>query len=301
MTSILDFLGLDGFRNASRGSELVAEYAKEAAHNFLKNGVPLNDTIVKIAQTEALTPETVEMVVWEANKTVHASKFASQADKYVEFPLADAAFVMKSLQVDRPSEAKLASAVSNDFDLPPVDTTGTSRDFELSKTASGMHEGLTGPGAQPLKYRAAVAQEKLASARHELEADLAGLQARIRGNEVTLMKEARAAVLDYPFESRIEAFAALTKVAAAVQIKPTIMQKLAEVLVRQGLMEKTACLEDLISDEIARKCQVINGNHRLYVLFKTLKEDYDRRDALTDRWNVVRSEQTILDEKMRLL
>jgi hypothetical protein len=70
---------------------------------------------------------------------------------------------------------------------------------------------------------------------------------------------------------------------------------------RQGLIEKIASLEEYISDEVAQKCQVVNGNHRLYVLLKTLASEYDRREALTDKWNVVRTNQHVLDEKMRLL
>jgi hypothetical protein len=117
------------------------------------------------------------------------------------------------------------------------------------------------------------------------------------------MKEARGAILDLPFSRRLEGFAVLTKAASAVKMKPMykkgLMKKLAEVMLRQGLMEKTASLDEYISDEIAQKCQVINGNHRLYVLLKTLKDEQDRKENLTDRWNIVRTEQTILDERMR--
>jgi hypothetical protein len=305
MTSILDFLNIGSFKATPvKGTEIVREFAKEAAHNFLQNGVALNETIVKIAQTESLTPEQIEMLVWETNKSVHSAKFASADNKYVEFPLADYTCVLKSLQVERPAEAKLASAVSNDFDLPPVDASGTARDFELSKTASGMHEGLTGPGALPLKYRANAALQKLANQKTELSADLADSQQKIHDLEMTFMKEARAAILDYPFQQRHEALGMLTKAASgALQGNRynTVITKLATVLVRQGLIEKLASLEDLISDEVAQKCQVINGNHRLYVLLKTLASEYDRREALTDKWNVVRTNQHILDEKVRML
>lgn len=306
MTSILDFLNLKAFgKSPSVGTEIVGEYAKEAAHNYLNNGVPLNDSIIKISQASALTPEQVEMVIWETNKRVHSAKFASQEDKCIDFPLADPAVIMPSLQVQRPAGVKLASAFSNDFELPPPPKEGMYRDFEMCKTASGMHEGLTGEGALPLKYRMKDTIEKLAVKQHDLEADIAIAQDNIHKGEITFLKEARAAIIDYPFHKRLEAFATLAKVASHIQMKPayrsSLMGKLAQVLIRQGLLEKTASIEQYVSDEIADKCQVINGNNRLYILIKTLKDEVDRRENLQDTWNVVRTDRGILDERVRLL
>jgi hypothetical protein len=73
-------------------------YGVEAANNYLKNNVPLNDTIVKIAQKHKLNPDQIKRVCEFANHAVTASLYKTAGlDAYIHFPLAEAGVVKEAL------------------------------------------------------------------------------------------------------------------------------------------------------------------------------------------------------------
>jgi len=82
------------------GNLHVQALADKAATEFLKNKVPLNDSIKKMAELERLNPESIARVVERANTGVQTSLFASHGPKEVfEFPLASAKEVLASLNM----------------------------------------------------------------------------------------------------------------------------------------------------------------------------------------------------------
>lgn len=60
-----------------------------AAEQYLKHNVPLNDSITKLAQENALNHEQVNRVVEAANTGVYVKLFNESNNKYIEFPNAD--------------------------------------------------------------------------------------------------------------------------------------------------------------------------------------------------------------------
>ena len=62
------------------------------------NGMPLNDGILKVATDMGLNPNQVKQLVWSANTKAHLALFEKQAnDKVIEFPVADADYILKRI------------------------------------------------------------------------------------------------------------------------------------------------------------------------------------------------------------
>jgi hypothetical protein len=76
----------------------IRDYANEAADAYLNGGVPLNDTIQKIASREDLNPEQICRVCETSNQDTFLSLFKGAEDKTFTFPLADPNEVMTSIR-----------------------------------------------------------------------------------------------------------------------------------------------------------------------------------------------------------
>jgi len=280
--------------------DVIADFAKEAARNFLKDKVPLNSSIVKIAQAENLTPEAVSLVVADANKAVHESLFKVASDKYIDFDLADPKQVLDELQGNETE--KTASVFDKDYQSPPSYSESTA--FE--KTAS-FGEHYSGH-KMTLKQEAHYAMEKLSHRASRLDDDILVLNSKIASQEHSFIKIARNMLLTQDFSDRPKAFPFLLKFAMdaglAKQQAKTLVTKLAHVMQQQGVIEKTAASEapeSLISDEVAKTTKVTNGDHPLYILINTLGSDYDRRDMLDRDANITKTKLKDLKEKVKVL
>ena len=78
--------------------ETLEYFGKEAAKEYLQNSVPLNDTITKIAEENALTKEQINRVTEAANTTTYLALFKTAEDKYIEFPVADSEKIAEYLK-----------------------------------------------------------------------------------------------------------------------------------------------------------------------------------------------------------
>ena len=88
--------------------------AKEAADQFIQNNIPLNESIIKIAENSALNPEEINRVVENANNSVYLALFKTADDKYIEFPVADSEKIAAALD-DKYVDIDSLS----DYDVPP--------------------------------------------------------------------------------------------------------------------------------------------------------------------------------------
>lgn len=277
--------------------ELINEFAKEAAHGFLTSQVDPSDAVAKIAQSHGLTPESIDLLIQETNKAIHQSKFASSEDKYVTFPVADPKRVFAQLEPQQKT-ASSHPAFERDYEEAP----NASFEEGFRKTASANRNN---PFEFSTKARVAYVAEKTAHQLNELEGELALTRVNLYQNTVRFMKEARNAVCELPRDDRLQGIFMLKTAMDAAKMSPALeadlLKKLHAVCVQQGVLEKTASVDQYISDEIAKKCQVVRGNHPLYALIQTLNEDYQRAEALQDTYNAVQSKQTRLLKRFRLL
>lgn len=89
------------------------------------SGVPLNDGVYKIACDMGLNPHQVRQVVWQANTKTHLALFEKRAeDKNVEFPVADADYIMRRMYTPEEAQplpvAAAAEKTASDFLEPLV-------------------------------------------------------------------------------------------------------------------------------------------------------------------------------------
>lgn len=75
-------------------------FAKTAAVNFIKKDIPLNETIVKLAQNNNLNPTQIQRVSELANKATHQYCILKMADKNFTFDLADTNKILEDLSND---------------------------------------------------------------------------------------------------------------------------------------------------------------------------------------------------------
>lgn len=86
------------------------------------NGVPLNDGVFKVACDMGLNPNQVRQIVWQANTKTHLALFEKKAeDKNIEFPVADADYVLRRMYTPeeaQPLPVMQAEKVAMDFFSP---------------------------------------------------------------------------------------------------------------------------------------------------------------------------------------
>ena len=286
-----------------RDKDTLNTFAKLAASEYLgSNKSPLNSTLKKIASQEQLTPFQVEYVAAEANKSVWSQLFSMDKQASYDFPLADAKEILQGLQVTQtPQEVKVADL---DYLGPPISTKVAS--FDPFKALGVVEENMakSASAKREIKRELQSRMEKVAVAKGELEGQLIITQSKIEELELSFVKEARNMVMEYPLEDR---GVAMDKVAEFLRGcgKPEqgqiLIKKLAHVLKRQGLVKESdlKAPEQYISKTLPAR--IVNGRHSLYLTIKTIMDNYDYRDTIHNRYELVDSSLPALKEKIREL
>jgi len=93
------------------GPEQFEIWGVQATDEFLKNGVPLKDTIKKMATENSLNPKQIARIAEVANNATFLALYKTSQDKTAEFPLADTREIVTELNLkastdnpDRPAE-----------------------------------------------------------------------------------------------------------------------------------------------------------------------------------------------------
>lgn len=289
-----------------KDKETLMSLAKIAAGQYMgKTATPLNDSIKKIAQSEALTPAQIQYVAAEANKVVWSDLFKMDKSASYDFPLADADVIIQSLAIKQP--ARFVSNADDDYNAPPVNTKVAEFDpYKALGIDAEVLEKRASPEARKevkrmLEYR----YEKLAQAKDDIETLSMTCERKLHTSEMEFVKAARAMLLEDPLSERVDSF---KKIAEFVQCcggtkdhQKKLLGKLAHVLKRQGIVKEAdlKAPEQYISENLpARK---INGRHALYVTIQTIYDGYKENDDLAKRWELVDSQLPVLKEKIRAL
>ncbi len=104
--------------------DILNDWGREAATLLLNDGIPLNTTLTKIAEENALNLDQIARLVESANISMHTSVYKN--NKYPEFEVADIHAISKDI-TDAPKQAELS-----DYDISPAEF-----DFDfVEKTAS---------------------------------------------------------------------------------------------------------------------------------------------------------------------
>jgi len=159
-------------------SDRLELLAKTAAKRYLLDGVPLNDSIRKIATENDLNQNQIERICEMANLSTHQALWAKTAQKEsVAFPLADAKMVVsvvkkEPLDASDPSSPLVSPRTcDSDYAGPPtkVPMPGPSMASMMGVTPSDVHQGLH---EEPEKKRIIIIMQKRAAERDALKSEL---------------------------------------------------------------------------------------------------------------------------------
>lgn len=267
--------------------QLVQEFAKQAASAFLgETNAPLNDTITKIAASEKLGQDQIELICQEANKLVNTSLFNSSVNKYTQFELADSSVILGGTEKVAHAEA-LHENLANDYRFSPKEDKAYFTGFTLTKTAG--HDGMK----VPKKFAVRAGREKVAQMAERLKDDIITYDFLRRGLEKQFVKTARNYLLPYGLKARRDLFPYISKFCKEAGLSTTstsnLMSLLNNVMVGQGFIEKAADIKadpELISDNL--DARIVNGTHPLYIIVKTIKDADDNKKLFSDRYNIIK-------------
>lgn len=164
-------------------AELLKTMAAEAVNSFISGGIPLNDSITKIAMARDLNDEQVKRLVELSNQVTYLKLQESAQDRTFTFPLADSKMVkVASIIPDFPEYSSLLD-----------DTIAMLNPNPLVKSAS-----LVEPEAADLVKEASAHQSarQLMDAKVRCEAESESLSIQMMSLGEQLQKEARMLVQD---------------------------------------------------------------------------------------------------------
>lgn len=281
--SMFNFL-VNGASSSSTNLEILGEYAKQAAYAYLGNDqTPLNDSIKKIAFVEKLEPEQISVVCQEANKLVHTELFKTAEDKYTVFTIAKPEEIIPSLE----GETKVASFEVSDYDNPP--SSHGSKDFSVCKNIG--HSGFQKTAMQEKKATVM----KLGMKLEELRDSFYQVNTKLEKLENDFVKISRNMLLPYRIDQRRAQYPSISSfcTSAGMNIKTAerLIDLLDQVMVKQGLLEKNSSSKadpNLISENL--NVRIVNGDHPLYIVVKTIPEVEDKKKLHQERYNLIRDQ-----------
>jgi len=289
--------------------ETFREWANSIAHQYLSgNGSPTAG-VIKIAQTEELTPSQIELLATETNKLIHTAKYASSKDdKYfaAEFPHADAKAIIEYLQAT--DQTKIAASM-------PDPTFRDDRPDEFAMF------GITPPvmdKTASVKRELQVAQEKVALLKEKSDDRTTLAKYAAENSERAFIKEARQLTLSGDNSlgrmSILGTMDQMLKVAGMAFAKKSLA-KLAYVLGKEGLLwpehtEKAMgyflskeadqnAPQEIISGWM--QARVVNGQHPLYITLKTFRDTEQSLRECSDRSNIIQDKLHITKQRIRAL
>jgi len=290
--------------------EHVKELANVVANDYFNAGMMPTASLTKIAQSEELTPEQIKLIATEANKAIHQAKFAAADEKYfaAEFPLADAAEVIKSVQADGGSQKVAAVFVEPKISVQgpdPFQMFGVEPET-MDKTAEVRH------GLKTAAIKNEFLSEKLRDAAYM--AKVAALE-----TERGFIKQARQHALEGSNSverlQTIGAIAYAAKTAGLAGVGFPALAKLAYVMGKEGMLEPRhtkLAMDYLLSKEADQKapvelisenlaCQVVNGQHPLLITLKTLKDHHHQDARYRDNQGLVDDQLGAIRQRLRAL
>lgn len=261
---------MDGTRHASLSAESLEMMGKQAANRLLNDGLPLNETISKLAAAHAdINGEQIKRVAEFANNAVYLAKHdqnktAGADSSYPQFELADPFRIMQGLSSG--SRPTVSTAVDAEYSKLP----------EKSKTASAESDDIieqmfrVDPAVQLPTFTKESAAHQIFSAKD----DLIGLKVNLEHHAeqfVMATKEAQAEYYDL-VKRHMLSDGSFTDVVAAAQSSGADKMKIAEALrpvISRLLTEKVASPSDLaVRDSLEKVAhRVVNEEHPLVKTF----------------------------------
>lgn len=264
----------------------VQDWSTEAADAFLNSGVPLNDSIRKIASRETLNREKVARVVEEANRQVWLKTFETAPDKCFSFKVADVAEIVP---------AKAAPEGVQMVRVTPAEKTGGH-----VKTASQFLQERAENGT-PFQIARDVYEKAVLVTEVYREKSILAHDARIAAEtEFCKVAQEMVGLEDYTYEEICD---------VAVSLRQDYAKKIATLLKVAAIHQGTNFhIPDMVKTAIAKTAgaavdpgehdivtqlscsgmpvEVINGGHKLVIALDTLiAQDTEADRANKNLWS----------------
>lgn len=307
MTDVLSTFLLDGTRHAPLSAEALELMGKQAANRLLNEGLPLNETISKLAAAHAdINGEQVKRVAEFANNAVYLakhdqSKVAGAESSYPQFELADPFRIMQDLSSG--SRPTVTTSVDAEYSKMP----------EKSKTASAESDDIIDQAfkVDETKQLPNFSRESAVAQVFEAKDNLIGLKNGLEHhaeNFTMAVKEAQAEYYELVKRHMLDG-GSFTDVVVAAQSSGTDKAKIAEALrpvIERLLVEKVATPGRLVVRDTLEKVahRVVNEEHPLVVTFRSILSlnvemekvatSLEEVDAQLDRVNVFIKEKFLV-------
>lgn len=165
---------LSGKSHAKISPESLELMGKEAASIYLKEGVPLNTSIAKIAsEHDNISTEQIKRIVEFANTAVYLAKHdqdktAGAESSYPQFDLADSSQVLKDLSIQARPEIRTSTDIDYDRSVVKLKISSAKTEAaleELFKSANGDEKDYS---KETIVHEVMSAKETLTSMRDNL-------------------------------------------------------------------------------------------------------------------------------------
>lgn len=257
-----------------KGVEVLVGLAKIAANSFCNSSIPLNDTIIKLANDNCLNPDQIGIVACEANKAVHAELFNKSEDKYITFPLADSKIIVDSLQLK--VEKNASNIYEDDYMHAPTFESGI-------KKVSSYSSPIDVNNFFNLKNKLIKEKSKIAKEIQKTELDLFNLKDKLSKSISNFNKIATELVLNEHESKYVDSLRMLyefSKCATNEKLAMELCENIKE-KVQRITYKKAAYLEDdYISDAIIKSCKIVNSSHPLYAELISINANIIKQDEL---------------------
>ncbi|RKX67351.1 MAG: hypothetical protein DRP42_00705 [Tenericutes bacterium] len=308
MSEQFDYLLKEASQTSAVSADRLMLMAKTASGRFLRENVPLNDTIQKFAEDNDLNGHQVERVCEMANITTHQSMWPSAPEKEkIAFPLASPKVIILSGGSGASSSGGCchspASAGADYMGPPSMPAPGPSMAEMFGEDPSAGHSGMRGPG--PAKKIIIIMQRKEAQAKR-IRDELLVEGMKYESEKKAAYNAVKQEVLGGTSLAVIQDAA---NAAGFGKLAAEILPEFQKALVAETYgpiktaLEKVAIApapEELISKNLGNTT-IVNGAHPILISLDVLHRKDDRIKVLSTGLTNVNDELKVYGQKIREL
>jgi hypothetical protein len=257
---------------------LIQRFADSATNSYVKDKIPLNEAIVKIAKEESLSPEAVARIVERANTGVQVYVFSELGPKETfEFPLASTKEVLCSLNKD---------AVGKEYQ-PKEPYSISDKDAGMPKLASWTDDLITSdwdPRHLTSHQLLMRANEQFKAAQEEMRARVIESEGNLEKTAAEFVDECKQQIAsgEWTADELAENMAYFRP--ASKQLAYSLIKTANEQCHHTRPIDSAERLDDtppafIVNEGNSRPVKVIDSNHSLIITLDTLVDQAREADC----------------------
>ena len=214
-----------------------------ATENYLTHNTPLNESIVKLAQTNSLNREQINRVVETANTNVYVKLFNESNNKYIEFPNADSEKIASVL-----NPPKESTVIAQDYYTSPAQDKLTEVSIFPTDKMESQSSSIKEAALLRNFYKLAAQRERIDNALLEVDVCFEQefdkftsmvKQAVLKGTSFEAVQTAIESVMPDPFiKSAMKTVHATLKENRVIKVDPAKFEKTSSVNINHPILKK---------------------------------------------------------------